>query len=163
VLLILSSDEFDFTDAEVVLVSQGNPGVVARANCHENVTSELNISSGTYNLWLSAMIVGTRSGKVVRLHGSLPPWTVEVTTEDIDRGRMTVVAPQGGIFKITVVDNRHVPVPYYQLLAAVEENTIELQMDENGTQLLFGNPTGYFIQVDKGLGIVIDHVDLQAG
>jgi len=147
-----------------VLVRRDKPAAaeanVAQGDCHENVISGLNICEpGIYNLWLSGMEIRTLSGAdAVRLNGLLLPWIVELTQDDLDRGTRTVVAPPGGVFRMTAGDDRHIAIPHYKVLAWTDETTLEIQMDANGTQLTYDNPTRCCFVIDPGFGIVIEHL-----
>jgi hypothetical protein len=138
--------------------------VVREGNCRENVISGLTIDEpGAYNLWLSEIeILARSSGKSIQVDRVVLPWVVEWTQEDLDRGTATVAVPPGGIFRMTAVDSRHVPIPRHKMIVGADQTTIEFQMHANGTQVVYGNPTLCVILIDPGTGVLIEHLDIAA-
>lgn len=130
--------------------------------CRENAASDLNISEpGTYDVWLPDLkIRAPRGTKTVSVDGHLLPWVVEFTLEDIARGNKVVAVPPGGLFRVTVLDGTHIPVPNHTLLAGAREITLQLKMDASGSQLIYGNPTQCFISIDEGFSVLIEHLDI---
>jgi hypothetical protein len=144
------------------MLRRDRPGEGAlQGQCYENKIPGLNVHKpGTYRLWLSDMDIRPISSvKTIYVKGLLLPWTIEFTQEDIERGIKNMTAPPGGLFRVTVVDGRHVPIPNHKLLAGADEITAELQMDASGSLLMYGNPTQCFILIDSGFGIYIEHLD----
>ena len=135
VRVILTSEQFAFTSARVLLV-RFDRALSLQGQCDENTIADLNIeASGKYDLWLSDIEVRTLSnGQSFRLNGLLLPWVVEFTQQDLDRGTTTIAAPLGGVFRMTVMNAARVPIPHYRLIAstdnaALEMATLEIPMD----------------------------------
>jgi hypothetical protein len=164
VIVTISSDEFVFTRAGVLLLRQDNPLETASGGyCQENVLSDLTINEpGTYELVLSLIELRHASrGETISLKGFMLPWTIEFTQEDLDQGTKTVSAPPDGVFRITVVDGQHIPIPHHVLLAGTRDRTHEISLDASGSALVYGNPSHCFISIDAGVGVCIEHLDLK--
>lgn len=99
----------------------------------------------------------------MRLNGTVLPWSVEFTQDDLDRGKKTFNVPSDGVFRVTVVDQRCKPIPHHRLMVYANQTgidrTIHLQMDENGTMMTYGNPTQCCILPEPGIGVLIHHMD----
>jgi hypothetical protein len=114
VRVVLSSERFAFATAKTLFV-RTDMSVAVEGQCYEDVIADLNIdAAGAYNLWLSDIELRSLStGKGIAVNGILFPWVVEFTQKNLDEGTITVASPAGGVFRITVMDRRHVPVPNY--------------------------------------------------
>lgn len=155
----LSSEDFEWTRAQALLVPVDKTRVL-EGHCQENWISELNIDApGRYDLWLSNIEArALSSGTTFALNGMFFPWAVEVTQADVDRGVTTVGAPPGGVFRITVMNAEHIPIPRYQLMAAADGATLEVPMDENGAFVTYDNPTRCRMDIEPGFCILMEHV-----
>jgi hypothetical protein len=162
-LITLISNDFVFNRAHVMLVRRDNPERGdSQGECHENEISGLVLQEvGNYNLWFSQIELRPLSGLgSFHVNGHVIPWPIEFTKEDLDRGAKSIAMPAGGVFRITVIDASRVPIPRYKLLASQGETTVEIHTDANGSQVMYGNPTQCYINIDEGTGIIIERLHI---
>ncbi len=164
-LLTLTSGDVVFERAKGIILKTGLELTSVECQCIDNAIADVPISEpGAYELWLSEIDVRLRGADArVRVNSLLLPFAISLSQADVDRGRKEVPV-EDGVFRITVLDGKRAPVPRYSLQAWRQEEatqierTITLSMDENGTCLVYGNPTQCMLLIEAGHGVLIERL-----
>jgi hypothetical protein len=162
VVISLFSDEFTFVRGRILMALKADPEVAFPGSVVNNQISSVDLKvPGAYALWLYETELRSRSNDAsVLVNAVVRPWNVRVRRKHLEDGAITVRLPPMGVFRITVVDERHRPLPRRQLMGYRDETTHVLSTDESGSVLMYGNPMQIELMIEPGTGVIIDHLAL---
>lgn len=156
--IILASDKYRFDGGKAALlrrdwaenVNNSDRSALLTADCTDNRINGVKAEGpAEYGLFLVGATVECRPWRVRRRFVTLEPWTVPITSEDIERDQCIAHVPDADLFLLSFSQDGK-PLRNGRVTVYLEMRSSEITTDEGGTVSVLGDPRTHILAVGEG-------------